>query len=782
MKFHSGLIAAGLLFGLAAAQPFSASLAVAQEVEAQIFQIEKQPLSSALLKFAEQAEMEVLFDARIAKGQTSAGVEGTLTREQALDLLLAGTGLTYRYTSGNTVTLERGPTQGAPTQKNGRPLMLAPITVTGERQTRTLQQTTSSVTVFDEEAVRRSGENGVYQVIERAPNITPAPGEFLPPIRGGEADGAFGLAGNILVNTRPRASLIVDDIPRLSTITNNSFQSIFDIEQVEVLRGPQTTTRGANAIAGAYVVKTKDPSFTTEAEALGELKWDEIGEFNYRGAAMANLPVVDDEFAGRLVLEYVDGRVPVKVREVAGFTPAPSGTDFDQLSEFDRLSLRNKWLYAPEEMPELEVLAAIEYETGRDVGFDSFVSDSSFNGGRDIEDRVYLFGEQRVFNTEAISTTLNAAYEISDISEIRSISSWQRDRFEDTADANSSVKFDDIDQRRFNQDLLVTIDPNDGRLSGIVGVSYTNDQNESRLSDFDFSSDAESDSYAVFLDGTFEFEPDFRLLLGGRLQHYDATNEIDAFGGFGQQDDELTETVFLPKLGLAYDVTDDHTVSATLRRGYNPGGAGVDFFSLEPFTFDSEFVWTYEAAYRGNFDNGRFGVDVTAFFNDFTDKQEFFSPTPTTTRIVNFSDAITYGAEVEGRAKVTEDLEVTAGLGLLQTEIQDSSTAADGNDIGLDPDVTLSAGAVWTPVEGLELSGSAQYVAEYFGSFANSDAERSGDYVLFDIAAAYSHGPFTARAFVQNLTDEFAVFQRLPNSGAYVLPPRTFGASLSVKF
>lgn len=777
MKTHSGLVVFGLLITLCAVLPFTMPVALAQSAVTQSYSIGQQPLSSALLQFAEQAGLEVLVDARITQDKTSPGVQGNFTREQALELLLSGTGLSYRYTGDGAVTL----VQNTPAQSSA-PLVLAPITVVGERQRRTLQQTTSSVTVFDEESVRRSGENGVYQVIERAPNITPAPGEFLPPIRGGEADGAFGLAGNILVNTRPRASLVVDDIPRLSTLTNNSFQSVFDIEQAEVLRGPQTTTRGANAIAGAYIVKTKDPSFTTEAEALGELKWDEIGEFTYRGAAMANLPVVQDELAGRLVIEYVDGRIPVKVREVDGFSVAPPGTDFDQLSEFDRLSLRNKWLYAPEELPELEILTSVEYEKGRDLGFDSFVSDSNFNGGRDIEDRVYLFGEQRIFNTEAIATTLNLSYELSDLGEVRSITSWQRDRFDDTADANQFINFDDIDQQRFNQDLLLTVDPDDGPLSGIVGVTYTKDLNESELSNFDFGSDAESESYAVFLDGAVEILPDLRLLIGGRVQHYDANIEIDAFGGFGQQNDDLKETVILPKIGVAYDVTEDQTVSATLRRGYNPGGAGVDFFSFEAFSFDSEFVWTYEAAYRGTFDDGRFGLDVTAFFNDFTDKQEFFSPTPTSTRIVNFSNAISYGAEIEGRAKLTEELVVNAGLGLLQTEIQDSSTTADGNDIGLDPDVTFTAGAVWSPMEGLEFSGSAQYVAEYFGSFSNTDGEKSGDYLLFDLTAAYSHGPFTVRAFVQNLTDEFAIYQRLPDSGAYVLPPRTFGASLNVKF
>ncbi len=103
------------------------SQAGAQQAEVRTFAIAPQPLSSALLRFAEQSGLEVLFDARIAQGQSSPGVQGRYTSDQALRQLLAGSGLSYRYVSINTVTLERavvGPDSGPP--------QLGPITVEGE--------------------------------------------------------------------------------------------------------------------------------------------------------------------------------------------------------------------------------------------------------------------------------------------------------------------------------------------------------------------------------------------------------------------------------------------------------------------------------------------------------------------------------------------------------------------------------------------------------------------------------------------------------------------------
>jgi len=198
-----------------------------------------------------------------------------------------------------------------------------------------------------------SGPNSrtVLDAVREAPNVTPSPPDFLPSIRGVESGGAAGLGGNDLFGTVPRAALIVDDVARPSTIVNNNFQSLFDVEQVEVLRGPQTTVRGANALAGVYVVKTRDPVHEFEGEAEAGFDWNDVTGFGWRGAGVANLPLADGELAARLVLEAERGSIPIEVRDFPGnpLGPAPAFTDFDRLSEFDQIRLRGKVLYEPDE-------------------------------------------------------------------------------------------------------------------------------------------------------------------------------------------------------------------------------------------------------------------------------------------------------------------------------------------------------------------------------------------------------------------------------------------------
>jgi iron complex outermembrane recepter protein len=83
-----------------------AAIARAEE-PAHRYTVAAQPLSGALTEFADQADLKLMFPAELARGITSPGVTGTLTRDQALARLLTGTGMSYRFTSPDTVTIER---------------------------------------------------------------------------------------------------------------------------------------------------------------------------------------------------------------------------------------------------------------------------------------------------------------------------------------------------------------------------------------------------------------------------------------------------------------------------------------------------------------------------------------------------------------------------------------------------------------------------------------------------------------------------------------------------
>ena len=750
--------------------------------EAQAFDIPAGPLAASLNALSRAAGLTLAFEPAQVAGKTAPALSGVFTPRQALAQLLVGSGLVYRFTDASTVTLTQADTSDA-----GGPLALSPITVLGERRAQALAETTSSVAVLDEDDIRRTDSvRGVYDAIRSVPNVTPSTPEEVPIIRGVRGGGPAGAGRNILLGGAPRVSLIVDDVARIQQFSNTAFQSVFDLEQVDVFRGPQTTLRGANAIAGAVVAKTKDPSFVQEVETFGQVDWNEFSEFGGRGAAMVNQALVPDQLALRAVFEYQKGRNPFVVEDPPGnfFGPAPEGTDFDSLSEFDNVYTRGKFLFEPEALSGLSLLLTGEYQRGRDIGFDNAVSGRSSNGGVDPRDeRVQVFGTQRILDVETYAVTLNGAYDFGDIAEIRSITSYQDAFFESAPDNTDLLVFDDVDARRFSQDLVLALDGVAGIVDGVIGVSALFEEDKSELpGGLNFVSSGERRTFSGFADLTVAVTDSLDLIAGARVQYDDAELDVNALSGLASVDFDNTETVFLPKVGASYAITPEHTVFATVRRGYNPGGASVNFGTLQPYQFDPEFVWTFEAGWRGSFFDNRLEVDATAFYNIYDDYQFLLSRGGANAEIVNF-DGETYGAEIEARARPIERLQLGFGLGLLSSDIDQPDQAIDGNEFGFDPATTLTASAVWEPIDNFFFDTRLTYVSEYYSTFEELPGTEAGDYVMIDFGAEYSTGPLSIRAFVRNVTDEAAYFERFSADGSgNLLQPRIFGGSVTLRF
>ena len=310
-------------------------------------------------------------------------------------------------------------------------LRLAEIAVTGELVERPLSETTTSVKVLTEENLQRNDAYRIYDTVRHIPNVTPAPPDFMPAIRGLQGGGPLGLGGGLLAASQPRAKLIVGGVERLANYANNVYQSMFDVEQVEVLRGPQATTRGPNAIAGVFNVNTKDPVFFSERAVQTRFDWNEVSGFGKRVNYMHNVPV-GKELAMRFVLQYEEDRNPVQVYD-DGTPDIPPGTDFDALSEYNTLTLRNKFLWVPQELPDFSGLFTLEYQNGRDSAFDSWIwgTDSEMwapDGiSRDPEDRMYGWsGGQRIFDTEDYGFTSDLRYNVGDTGELRSITAYMK--------------------------------------------------------------------------------------------------------------------------------------------------------------------------------------------------------------------------------------------------------------------------------------------------------------------------------------------------------------------
>lgn len=234
--------------------------------------------------------------------------------------------------------------QDADASGSSKGLVLDTLVITGEKVARDIKNTASSVTVITAKEIdkEKTGDTSVSEAVRGTPNVVYTDTVGAPVIRGQDTQGPNNGATAFFSGTVPRATINLDG----HYLNYNEFifgsTSIWDLDSIEVFCGPQTTSQGANAIAGAIVVNTKDPTF--EQEGAYQV---EIGSYkSKRTSIMLNSPLYKDELAGRLAIDY-SGRDTFIDYVNPGFYS--SGTDQD----FQSLNIRSKLLWQPAEIPAL---------------------------------------------------------------------------------------------------------------------------------------------------------------------------------------------------------------------------------------------------------------------------------------------------------------------------------------------------------------------------------------------------------------------------------------------
>ena len=287
MSVNSGRLYARLLGG-AAVLALSAGAAWADPAN---FSIAPQPLSMAVNAFSEQSGRAVLLKPELADKLNSPGVSGSLEPQIALAQMLAGTGLTYRQT-GDTFLIERADApQSGSAAGDGADGTVAALVVTAQKREENIQDVPIAISAFTEKSLEEQKIEGGFDLVKAVPNVTFSKNNFTGynfSIRG------IGTKA-VSVTTDPGVAVSFNNT---TLIRNRLFeQEYFDIERVEVLRGPQGTLYGRNATSGVVNVISAKPDMD---EFKGSIK-GEVGNYHAkRLVAMVNVPLVEDKLALRL--------------------------------------------------------------------------------------------------------------------------------------------------------------------------------------------------------------------------------------------------------------------------------------------------------------------------------------------------------------------------------------------------------------------------------------------------------------------------------------------------
>ncbi|MFC7498541.1 TonB-dependent receptor [Enterovirga sp. GCM10030262] len=706
------------------------------------------------------------------------------------------------------------------------------IVVTARRREENLRDVPIAVTAYSGEALEAQGAMDITDIADTTPNVTLEASRgtnstLTAFIRGvGQQDPVAGFEAGVGIYlddvylNRPQAALL----------------DIYEVERIEILRGPQGTLYGRNTIGGAVKYVTKglpdEPSFRVRAT---------VGTYDQADLVIGAAGPLSDN-----------------VRVGATFARLSRGGFGDNLTT--GLENYNRDIWAGRVAAEIDAGDAISFRVSGDYTEDRSDPRGGHRlipgliSGTPVLDDVFdsrgglLDPKQKV---KAGGVNFHADFEMTDHLTLRSISAYRAD------ESGSPIDFDslpavDVDvpavykNDQISQEVQLVYD--DGTLAGLFGAYFLDANAETN---FDVRlpgtvtaltfGDVDTETFAIFADATYDLSDQFSVSLGGRYTWDQRTSDVlrqvfigggsPFFGGGGTLialQSDFTGTAnfeeFTPRASVSFKPTPDHNIYASYSKGFKGGGfdpRGVstaapdldgdgvrepdeiyDFMSFEPETVDS-----YEIGWKASLLDRRVNFSLAAFHADYTNvqvpgsvgvvlngQQTFIGVT------TNAGAARFQGIEFEGNARVAEDFGTPGdsfnfawSLGYINADYKKFIDArgidvADRRNIQNTPKWTASGTINYgTPVGGgmLNLISTLSYRSKV-GQFEVPTAmlDQPG-FALWDASIVWraDNDKWSIGLHGKNLTDKeyivsgYNFLRQNPDTGAFILPDGTPGLS-----
>lgn len=808
--------------------------------------IPPQQLVSALNAVSALRDIEVVYRPEVVGAVQTHGAVGEFDETELLRKILQGTGLTYQYIGDRTVTIvpaknssSRGgsvdrfrvaaATEGLADSSSDESDSLISkgieeVMVTAQKRSERLQDVPMSMQAYSGKQLEQMRADSFRDYALTVPGLSvvdQGPGQQQITIRG-LSSGTTVAAGDE-PNNKETVGVYIDEVP----VSANGFNpdlALFDVERVEVLRGPQGTLYGSGSMGGTVRTITKQPnleSFENSNRVLAGTT--RFGGFNGAINSMVNLPLVADRFAVRAVGYY---------REEDGFV------DNIALGEKNVNDARTsggriaaKW-QAAEDLSILLKMLYQEVKLGGFQGSDQGLGDlQQFREVREpLRDRFTLTNAEINYTLPWGSIVSSTSYMDRDLVD-RPDLTWLVRSLESVLGITAvpTVAINSTDSRTFVQETRLATDAT-RRLSAIVGAFYTKQTksygqslpapgfdalNDNAAADAGFPDNIfvsqlnfHERQIALFGDASLRVTDALTATVG--LRWFDVTQKFDtsSFGFLaanltGENKTEIND--INPKFLLSYKASEDLLVYAQAAQGFRLGGANdllpadvcaADLAAIGltegPSGFGNDTIWNYEIGVKSTWAERRLLVNAAAYRIDWSDVQTANALPCGFGFKENGGAAQVDGLELELAAFPAESLELRLGAAYTHTKLTKdvpSLSAESGDRLPGVPEVTAALTARYEvalcrSVE-CHLQLTAQYVGNSFNTFeSNALVSEQPSYTLGSISFSVARERWNATAFVDNVTDERAtlfVNQRL-NDRITRNRPRSVGVQVNFNF
>jgi outer membrane receptor protein involved in Fe transport len=604
-------------------------------------------------------------------------------------------------------------------------------------------ETPISLTTINSEVINSRGAQHIEDVLNLAPNVNvssgAARGQYFQ-IRG------IGERSQFSAPINPSVGLIIDGID-FSRIGGAA--TLFDVESIEILRGPQGTKFGTNALAGVINMQSTQP--TKEFDAHFEAG---VAEYNTYNVGLA--------VGGTLVEDTLLGRGSIHSHRSDGYMD----NDYlgrDDTQNRDEVTARGhlKWLASDDLTIDLNLLHLSFHN-----GYDAFTLDNSRNSLSDEP------GEDSQ-NTNAIA--LKTDWHASDALQIQTTTTYLNSNVTYSYDADwaypaihpwSYTGFEEFKRARENYSFeFKALSNEEGRIFNdttdwTVGFYYLSQDEDLDLSSpwTPLQNEYETENVSVFGQLDTALTEKLTLVSGLRVEHFTAdykdSNALDI---------DTSENLFGGKVGLNYQINPNHMTYTSLSRGYKSGGVNNnDALPDNKREFDTEYMWSLEAGLKSLWMNGDLVTNLTAFHSWRRDAQVkssvFVGGGVFEDSIVNAGRGRNMGIEADMDWLVNEQFRLMAAVGLLYA-VYDEYDNPDLGSIDMDgrrqahaPAYQYTLGGEYYFAPGWTFRANIEGKDEYY--YSNSHNSKSHSYAITNASIDYRQDNWKVSLWGRNLFDK----------------------------
>jgi iron complex outermembrane recepter protein len=594
------------------------------------------------------------------------------------------------------------------------------VTVTAQRFQSTVQNTPISLSAVTGDQLNAAGITSIADLAHDVPGLSmrsAGPGQTEYEARGLASSGG----------SSPTVGFYLDDIPLTPPAASQTGKvvidpNLYDVDRVELLRGPQGTLYGSGSMGGTVRLITNLPKLNTfEGSVQGTVSDTEGGSGNGGGSFMLNAPI-GDTLAVRVVgtdtyrSGWIDRVVLNPFPEDGGPGSLPSGRGnvltapvqnvVHDVNTENMASVRGSVLFQPNE--DFSVVARVVYQHMAMGGYDEFDSPpgsaypANFvpsNVGEPIEDWVHLYSLTATWNLNFADLTSTSGY-------------FQRHE-KQTQNASESISwfagvypyfsapYSELDiTRQFSQELRLN-SRGDGPLRWVAGAFYSDDSSD--WDEFGNSTDASFTSlqpdgvvyagdlyyrvrqYALFADGSYNITDHWKFETGLRWYRYESVSTNESSGFFAPppapiQEYSISDHGFSPRFDLSYAPNANLTTYLSASKGFRPGGpAGPDYPSYcgggQTPSYSPDSVWDYELGEKSKLFDNWLTINADVYYIKWSGVQETVALPCGYTYEANAGNGRTFGPELEINAKLSTDWSVTASGSYTDAKINHPSAA-----------------------------------------------------------------------------------------------------------